>query len=398
VFWRIRLLLGKEWVRKALKPARQLAERLTINGYREYCTGPPSGRALVSYVVSPLLPPPRFRDRVLFSNWGLAQEIPRALNELGYQVDIIHYGNAAWTPKKHYDLFVGHGGHNFCRIAEALGESTVRIYFSTGIYWREWNRREAQRFYELAVRRGYLLPADRAIIEGEEEATSRAHGIIVLGNAEAVRTYAKYPIVIGINSAAYPVLWSGVAKNNYGPGRRHFLFFSGRGNVHKGLDLLLEAFADSGLHLHICQHLEPAFARVYRQELKASNVHSYGYVPMRSATFYRLAAQCNWVISATCAEGQPGAVIECMAHGLIPILPDAANIDLGNWGVRLPHCDVPTIRSVIHEVAMMPEDECRHRARQVVAEISESYSVERFRSSFKRAVATIVAAVRVGER
>ncbi|MEK7751619.1 MAG: hypothetical protein AAB654_06850 [Acidobacteriota bacterium] len=395
--WQSLYLAPNERLRKLLGLARRLAERLTITGYREYCAGPPAGRALLSYMVSPLLPPPRWRDKVLFSNRGLAQEIPRALNELGYELDILHYENTAWTPKRHYDLFVGHAAYNFCRIAEALGESAVRIYFSTGIYWREWNRREAERFYELAVRSGYFLPADRAIAQSEEEANSRADGIIFLGNREVAHTYARFTNAIGLNNAAYPVLWDGVVKQEYGPGRSHFLFFSGRGNVHKGLDLLLEAFVDTGLHLHICQHLEPAFRRVYKQELEgAPNIHPHGYIPMRSPAFYRLAAQCNWVISATCAEGQPGAVIECMAHGLIPILPNSANIDVESWGVRLPRCDVDTIRTVIREAAGMPERECRRRAREMLAEVPESHSVERFRSSFKRAVETIVAAVRRG--
>jgi len=238
-----------------------------------------------------------------------------------------------------------------------------------------------------------MLPAYRSIVYSEEYANRIAHGIICLGNQAAVRSYAQFPRVIGINNAIYPVNWEGWRCKDYTEGQKHFLFFSGRGHIHKGLDLVLEAFVQTDLHLHICQHLEPDFVKAYQRELtEYPNIHAHGYIKMRSPQFEALAKRCNWVISGTCAEGQPGAILECMAHGLIPILPDSANIDLEDWGVNLATTDVATIRAAVQLASQMSDLECRERASSVVSVTRQLYSVENFRKNLKDAVATILSA------
>jgi hypothetical protein len=362
-------------------------------GFKEFCVTPPIKRALLSYLTSPLLLPASKRDRVVFSNLGIAQYIPRALNELGYEVDIVSWDDKEWLPKRHYDVYIGHGGINFEHISRALPDETIKIYFSTGIYWREWNIKEARRIYELALREGYLLPPDRAIKFSEEYANKSADGIICLGNQNAVQSYRQFPLVIGINNAAYPYDPQDLIDKDFEHGREHFLFFSGGGNLHKGLDLLLEAFSGTDLHLHICQIIDPKFAEIYKDELtQHSNIHVYGRIRMRSTDFEKLASLCNWTISATACEGQPGAVLECMAYGLIPILTTGANIDIENFGILLPENDIDDIRKIILAAAKMDIDECKQRAELTADVVRKNYSPEKFNIDFKNAVQRIVSA------
>jgi len=359
-----------------------------IRDYDGFCKGKPTRRALLSYLALPLLPPPALRDRVKFSNRGIAQEIPRVLNELGYSVDIVNYDNRSWLPDQPYDLFIGHGGINFEQISRRLPERTVRIYFATGIYWREWNAHNERRAAGLFSRRGVTLASYRAIENDEEYALDKSDGIICLGNRRAVETYSRFPRVTGINNAIFPVTWEGWRGKNFGEGREHFLFFSGRGNVHKGLDLLLEAFAGTDLHLHVCQHLEPDFADAYKRELtEYSNIHVYGFIPMRSSKFYALAKRCDWVVSPTCAEGQPGAVLECMAHGLIPILSDEANIDVGKWGIPLSDCRIDTLRSTVLYASVMGTDSIRQMTAEMVDVTRNQYSAVNFSMNMRKAIA-----------
>jgi glycosyltransferase involved in cell wall biosynthesis len=371
--------------RDALRPAPK-----ALLDFKEFCSDDSTRRALVSYLVSPLLPPRHKRDRTIFSNLGIAQHIPRVLNELGYIVDIIQYDVKGWKLSKRYDLFLGHGGINFEEIIHALPKETACIYFSTGIYWKDWNIREAKRIYDLALRRGCLLHPDRVIQNSEEKANRVADGIICLGNQAAVNTYHDFPLVIGINNATYPVTWSGWKNKDYSTGRKHFLFFSGGGNVHKGLDLLLEAFADTALHLHVCQTIDAHFNEVYSRELtECRNIHFYGYVPMRSTQFEFLATLCNWVITATCSEGQPGAIVECMGYGLIPVLPESANIDIEDFGILLRECTIESIREVALDSALMSVSECKQKSQLTHATVRSKYSPECFNSSLKAAVQQI---------
>ena len=364
------------------------AKSQVIRDYDEFCQGKAARRALLSYLVLPLLPPSVFRDRVKFSNRGIAQAIPRVLNEMGYSVDIVNYDNRSWFPDRPYDLFIGHGGINFESICRRLSRCTVRIYFATGIYWREWNANTGRRTADLVSRRGVTLSSYRAIEHDEEYALNNSEGIICLGNSTAIQTYGRFPHVIGINNAVFPVAWEGWRGKEIEEGRKQFLFFSGRGNVHKGLDLLLDAFAGTDLHLHVCQHLESDFADAYRRELTVcSNTHVHGFVPMRSRKFYALANRCAWVISPTCAEGQPGAVLECMAHGLIPILSEEANIDVGKWGIPLPDCRIDTLRSTLCRASRMETDSIRQLTAEVVEMTRNLYSVENFSRNIRQAIA-----------
>jgi hypothetical protein len=385
MFIRIKKILQRFFNKVHKKPNAR------IIGFKDFCAAPPGRRALVSYLVSPLLPTTKKRDRIAFSNQGIAQEIPRVLNELGYEVDIVSWDDSEWVPKRSYDIYIGHGGINFEHISRALSRETIQIYFSTGIYWREFNAREAKRIYDLSLRRGYLVHPDRAIRFSEEYANQNAAGIICLGNQNAVHSYRQFPKVIGINNAVYPLTWQGIKVKDFHQGRKHFLFFSGPGNLHKGLDLLLEAFEGTDLHLHICQVIEPEFAEIYQSNLtQHSNIHNYGHVRMRSAKFERLASLCNWIISATACEGQPGAILECMAYGLIPILPESANIDLKDFGILLNSTRVDEIRKMVINASRMATIDCRYRAQRTCNEILNEYTPEIFSQRFKLAVQNIV--------
>jgi hypothetical protein len=349
-------------------------------------------RALVAYLSFPLLAPAALRDRVKFSNRGIAQEIVRGLNELDYSVDVISFENRSWVPKRKYDLFIGHAAVSFARLASQLPEDTARIYFSTGLYWREANERLACRLRNLASRRGIVLPANRAASEGEEEANRLADGIMCIGNKAVAESYSGFPNVVAIKNAVYPIAWEGWRTKDFEAGRKHFLFFAGRGNVLKGLDLLLEAFWGTDMHLHVCQHVEEEFWAAYGRECaKRPNIHVYGNVRMRSQLFESLAKRCNWVISATCTEGQPGAVLECMGYGLIPILPDAANIDVDReWGLEIAKCDVDGVRNAASAASEIHAAQCRAMAEKVVEVVRGGYAADDFRRNFKAAVSTLL--------
>src|SRR2546427_1872550 len=166
-------------INKLANKVATMARKTVIREYVEFCDTKPQKQALLSYLVLPLLPPRRLRDRTMFSNRGIAQVIPQVLNELGYSVDVVNYDNDSWRPTKDYDLFIGHGGINFENISRTLSPRITRIYFATGLYWKEWNRRLTQRICHQVERRGCVTDY-RAIQYDEDYATSVADGIICL--------------------------------------------------------------------------------------------------------------------------------------------------------------------------------------------------------------------------
>lgn len=380
-------------IRKLRQGKQWYLNHKTIAGYSEYISEHPKSknprpRALVSYLVAPLLPIPECRDKEMFSNPGIAQYIPRALNELGYTVDIVNYNNNAVRLNKEYDLFIGHGGINYEVIDRQLTDSCTRIYFSTGTYWQDMNDQEDERIAQVEKRKGVWLPRERWIKDSEEYANTHADGIICLGNQHTKGTYNKFLKVIAINNAVFPDNYQRCCIQG---SRDNWLFFNGGGNVHKGLDLVLEAFA--GLpdqNLYVRQNLQPEFEAAYRKELYGTpNIHVLRYLQRPDKDFYDLMNTCQFVITPSCAEGQPGSVLECMAHGLIPVLSKECNIDTDYIGETLKENTVQEIRNVVRKMSMLSGERLETFSHWNQSEIRANYSPENFLQSFKSAVVDI---------
>ena len=372
------------------------ASYASVHGYREYIGGSTVGRALVSYLALPLILPKRSRETVQFSNSGIAQEIPRALNEMGYVVDIVGYRT---VPKlnRHYDVFIGHGAQNYQEISDQLDEHATRICFATGANWRFANVAEGRRLLDIAERHGFLLPPERNP-PNEDAAYLDSRTIVCLGDTFTRDTYGDLRgKVVCINNAAFPVhlLPSQIDKSS-GSAKR-FLFFSGGGNVHHGLDLLLEAVAGTPYELFVCQHIQPDFGRVFSRWLKGlPNVHVLGYIPQRSREFLDLVRACSWCVLPTCAEGQPGAVVECMAHGLIPIVSRESGMGLGDLGLTIPELSVSGVRSSLDTAANMNPGQISALSGEVARLASVDFSPASFRSSIDGAVSAALVGGSVG--
>ncbi len=366
-----------------------------VRDFTEFCIDPPDKRALVTYVRLPLLLPPGERDRELIK-MSKAEQIPRALNELGYSVDVIEWNDTeAPLPDRPYDLYIGHHSYNFERISQALPEDVIRIYFASCMYWKEHNRLAARRVADLAERRGISLPADRVLSEKEEYANRISDGIICLGSEQGKESFSDFPRVFNVGNAIHPIDWSGHEEKDFAAGKQHFLFWSGPGNIHKGLDLLLEVFAETDLHLHVCQRISSGFAQAFERELRLPNIHVYGYIPMRERGFEELVEQCDWVISASCAEGQSRGVLESMGYGLIPLVPTNTSIELDDFGIDLGEASLDQLREGLREATEMSVDECRRRSRLAQETVSTRFAPERFVARFREAVREIVDTARV---
>jgi glycosyltransferase involved in cell wall biosynthesis len=352
----------------------------------------PSRRALLSYITAPFRATGDAAQRVRFSNMGIARSIVAVLNALGYIVDVVEYTDTSFTPENDYDLFIGHGGANFVHIAAGLRPGTRKVYFSTSLYWMDFNRREQERFDQLARRRGVRLPFDRWITESEEEANECADAIICLGNQFAKESYAKFPHVFNLNNAAYHDDRYELAMKDFDRGRDGFLFFAGDGNVHKGLDLLLEAFGGLPAELYVCQLISPRFHEVYRHELEdLANIHVMGWVPMRTPTFYDLIARCNFAIFPSCAEGSQGSAIECMHQGLIPVVSRESTIDTDDYGITLRRCSVDEIARVVRELTEYSPERCERMSRLARKAAVTKYSEEAFMRGFEEALRRVTA-------
>ena len=131
-------------------------------------------------------------------------------------------------------------------------------------------------------------------------AIERADCATILGNEFTISTfrYANKPIYRLPISA--PVIYPWPEGKDFEACRRRFLWFGSNGFVHKGLDLVLEAFAAMPeYHLTVCgpikEEMEKDFEKTFYRELyQTSNIRTEGWVDVVSPEFMRIANELCW--------------------------------------------------------------------------------------------------------
>ena len=352
-------------------------------------------RALLAYLVHPFSisrKEPRFYRHI---NVWHAQAIVRVLNKLGYVVDVVDYQDYSFIPQRHYDVFIGHGGINFCKISRCLSAQTVKIYFSTGCYWKFHNKAELNRFASLRKRRGLRLPLDRFIYDSEEKAIKSADGIIGLGNDYTKETYEGFSPVIMLPTTTVADEHLMGLRKDFDNGRHHLLYYAGAGCVHKGLDLLLEAFSKLDEHLWICCKLEKPFGKAYLDELlNRSNIHTVGWIEPRSPTFYQIMNICNFAVLPSCSEGGAQSVVECMNQGLIPIVTTECGLSTEDYGYILTPCTTERIIEIIKGLSSLSSLKCKDLSLKAKNAATTIFSEEMFLQGFERALLSIMETAR----
>ncbi len=374
-----------------------------IYNYRRHLTGRPKGRALLAY-----LPEVVYKERFLghvkfyFSNNGAPLAVMRALNELGYAVDIISYQYASFVPKEKYDLFFFHEYGIYDALKPKLGPETVCILFETTAYWQPMVENIRARLVYFKQRHSVDLPEREYNhffwMERQKEQVKRvseaADGLVVMGD-QLAKTFQrlKNPGVRLIKSAVFQdkKFLKDIGIANLDKHRRNFLFFGGgRDVIRKGLDILLDAFIGTPYQLFMCIDMPELFGKIYRLSGRP-NIHNLGYLKVGSKKFYTTLNECDFVIQPSAAEGVPGGVLETMKYGLIPIVSQECNMpEAEQAGCLLPAATVEEVRQAIARMACLPAEQLRAKARQTIATISAVYTPRNFINDIKRATSEIV--------
>lgn len=165
--------------------------------------------------------------------------------------------------------------------------------------------------------------------------------------------------------------------------------------VHKGLDLVLEAF----VRLPDCQltivgpvQNEPEFVDVYRKELfHTPNIKCIGWLDKSSEEFRMVLEQSVAHIFPSCSEAGAAAVVETMAAGVIPVVSYEASIDVENFGVLLKDVSVEAIVRQVREISEMSADELRRRGKRAWEAAHNNHTPEKFKQSYRATIEMILA-------
>lgn len=351
----------------------------------------PRGTVLLSHIRGDFLNNPDRPIPNTHTNFWTALEMARTFLELGYRVDVISFGNHDFLPKTGYDVLID-TRYNLQRLAPLLGPNCLKILHIDTTHMLFQNAAEASRLLDLQGRRGVTLLPVR--YERPNLAIEHADCATVCANDFTIGTYryAGKPIYRIPIPAARLCPWPD--GKDFSAARRHFLWFASHGMVHKGLDLVLEAFAGMPEYrLTVCGPVdrEPDFVKAYRKELfETPNIHLRGWIDIDSREFLDLADRCIAHVFTSASEGGAACVIETMHTGLIPIVNYESSVDVHDFGVLLKGVSVEDIRDGVRMIAEMPASMLEERARRAWEHVRTHHTREHFSRVYRQTIREIL--------
>jgi glycosyltransferase involved in cell wall biosynthesis len=377
-------LLGYE-ISKYVKPPqiKRMVSLKPHNGNR--------GNVLLAYILEPfLLKPGEEISNQHTHDWESFQ-IARTFLEFGYAVDAIDYRDFKFIPKKNYSFFISARSY-FKEIGEKLNPDCIKIVHLETSHFLFSNASACRRGLNLQQRRGITLNSIRWIhpnwaIEYADIATIKGNQFVVDTYA-----YAKKPYFQTYNPAVISVPWP--EEKQFDSCRKNFLWLGSDGFVHKGLDLVLEAFAEMpDHHLTVCGPIqkEKVFAQAFHKELyETPNIHTYGWVDISSQNFIDLANQCIGLVYPSCAEANAGSVVNCLQAALIPIISNESGVDVYDFGIILKESSIQEIKEAVMKISALPEEKLKSRARATWEYATKNHSREQFAKNYKNIIQTII--------
>lgn len=350
------------------------------------------GPVLVSYVLDGVRQALAGQVEHSHTHFWEAHRIAQTFADLGFEVDVVHWQNRRFQPTKPYRAVVDVRS-NLERWAPALPDDCVKIFHGETAHWSFHRDAQAVRYDALEARRGVRLPPVKPAEPNLGIETADVG--FILGNDFTLGTFEPsgtplHRLWISSNTG-YPDLEREPAA------ARRFLWFGSGDLVHKGLDLVLEAFADRpDLELVVCGpiHREPHFEHEYARELHGlPNVETYGWIDTESRDFLDVAARCSALIYPSCSEGQCGGVVTCMHAGLVPILTEQCGLDMEpSFGSLLPNPlmqggdPVRRIGDALEAHAHRPWDETIAMSRAAAAVARTEHTRARFAARYRELV------------
>ena len=341
------------------------------------------GRVLLSYVIDPFLASPGEDASNAHTHHWESLQIAQTFLDRGYCVDVVSYLNHRFVPQQPYRFLVA-ARTDLQRLSQYLPSDCVKVAHLDTAHWIVNNAAAYDRLLGLQLRKQVSL-TDPKLVESNLAIECADLGT-VLGNDYTLETYRYAGKPLYRIPISAPAVYDWPTGKDFDVCRNRFVWFGSAGFVHKGLDLVLDAFAGlPGHHLTVCGPLdqEPEFCSAYRRELyDTPNIHAHGWIDVESESFHGLMRNTLGLIYPTCAEGGGGSAISCMHAATIPILPREASVDLGAGGVVLDNCSVERVQAVVRDLAHRPADELEGLARSAWEQARNHHTRPAFAQAF----------------
>jgi hypothetical protein len=351
----------------------------------------PRGNVLLSYIIDGFLLKPGQPVPTTHTNIWESMEIARIFQDLGFNVDIIRYQDDTFIPQKPYSILLD-VRDNMERLSPFLDSKCIKIMHLDTKNLLFHNLAVCKRLLDLQKRKGVTLKPVK--FQAPNQGLEHAHCGISGGNRSTVDTFdyaGKHIYSVPIPaSVSFP--WP--ENKNFDKCRNHFLWFGSSGLVLKGLDLVLDAFAEMpDFYLTVCGPIqnEKDFERLYYKELyQTANIRTMGWVDVNSQKFQEIVNSSVATIFVSSTEGYSISSVNCMHAALIPILSYESGLDVGEFGFVLKESSIMEIKECVHRVARLPTKELAERSRKSWEYAGENHTREKFTEAYRKVIEDII--------
>ena len=350
---------------------------------------------LISYITYPFERKSSLRHTNVIESLKIADEF----RDLGYNCDIVNYNSDIKIDYRKYNVIFGFGKpfHN----SFSLTSKTTRIFYGTGRHPYYNNQATVERGIDFLKNKNHFLISSLRLIEEDYTLQINASdALILLGGEDVKQNYIKYSsnrTIFNLNTSFFKIhnYKEFVENRNYEESRNNFLFFSGGGMIHKGLDMLLDIFKDrKDINLFVCAPIEneKEFKEIYKNELfKTNNIHFKNFVNLDSEEFKDLIKKCCFVILPSCSEVLPTSIINVVGNGgLIPILSYPSTINLDENCIMIEKNDLKSIVKAIEISINLTVDTLKETSLKIAEKINAGYSIENFVENFRNTLKKII--------
>ncbi len=257
--------------------------------------------------------------------------IAKLLMEHGFNVDVISVDDREFDPSCEYDLIFDIDS-GYKEIYQSQHKKPKVILHYTTAYYEFHNKQQLKRISKYRLRTGISTSNQRplnTINDGKF-----ADVILSMGNNFTKNTFPKNIKNRVVSVPNFPVSHLKNVKRHIVTqhSRNNFLYMASKGSILKGLDLLMEVFsrpdmANYNLYVSGSFENEPELMNYYSSYFNLSNIHKIGWLYLHKREFSELIKKTTFHIFPSCSEGMPGAVVNTMSLGVIPIVTKESGIE-----------------------------------------------------------------------
>lgn len=325
------------------------------------------------------------------SMWWESAAMVEIFVKSGIIVDYADYSNLPSLEWEKYDYIIDLG-YVMHKIPDIKGQK--KIYYSTGQHWLTHNVGELSRIRDFYYRTGIYVDAERQI--KPIYADDYADFMTYFGNEEMLKGYTTTCSKVLLNiSALSPKV---EIKKDFDLARNHFLWIGGGGAIHKGLDLVVEAFAsmpELTLHIIGSHTTEKGFMNWFSTMLQNHpNIIHHGWLNIESEEFCNIARMCISIVYASVAEGGAGSVAQAIHYGLIPIVTKTSAVRSAHLGYEIKTDNtneiISEIVNYVRNIHDLPESELKIMTDKVSSFATQYHTREAYTESFTNLINKLI--------